>query len=94
MSIKKGKYGNIEDVTIVEFGFGTISIVNGKADKHKSLFIKQKEFSPIGEKGEFKSNSDEFEPQIAIVFHNKESFDVFKEYVDNIERQFTEEQVK
>ena len=88
MSIKKLKYGNVENVTVAEFGKGTISIVNAKNDNYKMLLIKEKEFSPIGEKGEFKSNSDEFEPQIVIAFKNRESFDVFKEYVNNIEADF------
>lgn len=89
MSIKQSNYGNIENVTIVEFGKGTLSIVNGCNDAYKSLLIKEKEFNPIGEKGDFKTKSDEFEPQIAIVFHNRESFNVFKEYVNNIDNEFS-----
>ncbi len=91
MSIKKSNFGNVENVTIVEFGKGTLSVVNGTNDGYKSLLIKEKEFTPIGEKGEFKANSDEFEPQIAIVFHNRESFEVFKEYVNYIDDEFSSE---
>lgn len=88
MSIKKLKYGNVENVTVAVFGNGTISIVNAKNDAYRMLLIKEKEFSPIGEKGEFKSNSDEFEPQLVIAFKNRESFDVFKSFVNNIENDF------
>lgn len=84
MSIIKGKYGNVEDVIIIEFGKGTLSVCNGTNEKYKSLLIREKEFAPIGQKGELNKTSDEFKPEVAIVFHNKESFDVFKEYVNNI----------
>jgi hypothetical protein len=88
MSIKKLKYGNFENVTVVEFGKGTIALVNASNENYKTLLIKEKEFSPIGEKGEFKSTSNEFEPQIVLAFRNRESFDVFKEFIDNIETDF------
>ena len=89
MITKNTNYGNINGVTVVEFGKGTLSVTNGINPKgHKSLLIKQSEFSPIGEKGDFHETSDDFKPEIAIVFHNKESFDVFKEYVDKIELDF------
>jgi len=88
MSIKKLKYGNVENVTVVTFGQGTISLVNAQNDNYKLLLIKEKEFSPIGEICEFKSNTDEFEQQIVLAFKNRESFDVFKEFVNNIEKDF------
>lgn len=88
MSIKKLKYGNVENVTVVEFGKGTVSLVNTQNDNYKLLLIKEKEFSPIGEIGEFKSTTDEFEPQIVLAFKNRESFDVFKEFISNIETDF------
>ena len=88
MSIKKLKYGNVENVTVVEFGKGTVSLVNTQNENYKLLLIKEKEFSPIGEIGEFKSTTDEFEPQIVLAFKNRESFDVFKEFINNIETDF------
>lgn len=91
MSIKKLKYGNVENVTVVEFGKGTLSIVNASNEDYKSLLIKEREFAPIGTKGKFKVDSDEFKPQIAIVFHNRESFEIFKEYVNNIYNEFSNE---
>ena len=88
MSIKKLKYGNVENVTVVEFGKGTVSLVNTQNDNYKLLLIKEKQFSPVGEIGEFKSTTDEFEPQIVLAFKTRESFDVFKEFVNNIETDF------
>lgn len=89
--ITKQNFGNVEDVVIVEFGNGTLSVCNGHGENHKSLFIKQKEFSPIGEKGEPTKNTDEFKPEVALVFKNKESFDVFYEYVENVRKEFESE---
>jgi len=88
--ITKQNYGNVENVTIIEFGNGTLSVCNG-TNENKVLFIKEKEFTPIGEKGEFIPTSDEFKPDVAIVFKNKESFDVFYEYVERIREQFEKE---
>jgi hypothetical protein len=52
-----------------------------------NYYIKEKSF-PIGEVGEFKSTTDDFEPQIVLAFKNRESFDVFKEFINNIETDF------
>lgn len=90
--VTTNKFGNVENVVIAEFGNGTIAIVNGTNKTHKSLLIREKEFVPIGEKREFKASSDEFEPQIALVFKNKESFDVFFEFVQNIKNEFQDEE--
>ena len=82
-------YGNVKNVTVVEFGKGTLSIVDGANNEgFLSLLIKTKDFSPIGEVSGSEKNSDEFSPEIAIVFNNKESFDVFYEFVENIKRKF------
>lgn len=81
MSIKKEKYGNTEDVTIIEFGNGTLEIVNGENCEYKSLLIKSNnKIKEIGEEISYYDNSDVFKPEIALVFHNKESFNIFKEY--------------
>ncbi len=85
---KNIKYGNVENVTVVEFGKGKLSITDGTNDGYLSLLIKSKEFSTIGEVSGDEKTSDEFKPEVAIVFHNKESFDVFSEYVENIRKKF------
>lgn len=82
-------YGKVKKVTIAEFGKGTISIVDGaNEDGRLSLLMKTKDYSPIGDISGSEKNSDEFKPQLVITFHNKESFDVFYEYVENIKRKF------
>ena len=89
MVIKNLKFGEVEDVIGVVFGNGTLSIVNGgHEDGSKSLLIKSKEFSPIGEVCGSEKSSDEFKPEIAIKFLNKESFYVFYEFVLNIKNDF------
>ena len=88
MILKNINYGNVENVTVAEFGKGTLSITDGANDGYLSLLIKSKEFSPIGEVSGSEKSSDEFKPELAIVFHNKESFDVFSEYVENIRKKF------
>ena len=88
MILKNTNYGNVENVTVAEFGKGTLSVVDGCNDGYLSLLIKSKEFSPIGEISGTEKTSDEFKPELAIVFYNKESFDVFYEFVENIRKKF------
>lgn len=88
MIYKNIAYGNIENVTVAEFGKGTLSITDGENDGYLSLLIKSKDFSPIGEVSGNEQSSDLFKPELAIVFRNKESFDVFAEYVENIRKKF------
>ena len=91
MSILKTDLAKTNNVTIIEFGKGTLAVTNAtnKKDGYKSILIKKKEFSPIGDINSPTKDSDEFKPEIAIVFYNKESFNVFKEYVNNIDLEFT-----
>lgn len=91
MSIIKSNYGNVENVLIVEFGKGTLSLTNSSGESHKSILIKEKEFAPIGEKGKFVETSDDFTPQIVLAFRNRESFEVFKEFVNNIDAEYVYE---
>lgn len=50
--------------------------------------MKTKEHSPIGAVSGFEQNSDEFKPEVALVFRSKQSFDVFYEFVQNIKKNF------
>jgi hypothetical protein len=61
-------------------------LVNTQNDVYKFTYKRKKSF-PIGEVGEFKS-TDDFEPQIVLALKNRESFDVFKEFINNIETDF------
>lgn len=91
---RNDKYGNVEDVTIVEFGYGTLSITNSIANdySYQSLLIKsQSAPQKIGSIGGIKhENSDDFNPELAIVFHSEESFSVFEEFVKNIRKEYDE----
>lgn len=89
--ITKKTLGNVEDVTIVTFGNGTTRVVNGQAidNSYKGLYLTDQETpKTIGEVGEFAANTDQFKPKIAIHFYNKESFDVFYEFVLNIKNEY------
>lgn len=88
---KNANYGNVENVIVAEFGKGTLSVVDGCNDGYLSLLIKSKNFSPIGEVCGTERTSDEFKPELALVFNNKESFDVFYEFVENIRGKFQNE---
>lgn len=86
--IKKMKYGNIENVNVVNFGFGTISINSGIGETHKSILMKTNDKMPIGNTGIKYESSDDFNPEIVIAFHNKESFDVFFDIVMEVKNSF------
>lgn len=89
---KNINYGNVENVTVAEFGKGTLSITDGaNQEGYLSLLIKSKDFTPIGEVSGNEKTTDEFKPELAIVFHSKKSFDVFLEYVENIKKKFETE---
>ena len=88
MIYKNKKFAEVENVTIAEFGNGTISVVNGSNENTKSLLLKSKEFSPIGSASGSENNSNDFKPELVILFKNKESFDVFYEFVNNIKKEY------
>lgn len=90
---KKVKYGNVENVTIAEFGYGTLRITNSIAnnDSYKALLIgSQSNPEKIGSIGIKHTNSDDFNPELVIVFHSEESFSVFEEFVKNIRKEYDE----
>ena len=76
---KNQDYGSVENVTIAEFGLGTIGIVGGVNAQNGdvSILMKTDKKADIGSDREVCSNSDEFKPELALVFRNKASFDVF-----------------
>jgi hypothetical protein len=86
-------YGGTENVTVIEFGKGTLAIVNArnKEEKRKGLLIKQKPFSHIGEVAGHETNSFDFSPEIVLEFSNREGFNVFKEFVSKIDKEFEKE---
>lgn len=90
MSIYKQDYGNVPDVTIVAFGKGSVIMTcsSNKEDVRESLLFKSCEPVPIGSSTGRVNNSDEFEPEVVLTFYNKESFEVFKSYVDKIAEKY------
>jgi hypothetical protein len=87
---KNISYGNVQNVIVAEFGNGTLAITDGINDGHLSLLMKSKEFSPIGIVHGSEKSSDDFKPELVLAFHNKESFDVFCEFVEKIRENFNQ----
>lgn len=87
---KNTNYGNIENVTVAEFGLGSISVCSSKGDGYFGLLMKSTEPHAIGEYGVKCDSSDEFKPDLSIVFRNKESFEVFYEMVEQVKGYFEE----
>lgn len=82
----------VKNVTIIEFGKGTLSIVGGL----ESLWIKEIEpKTPIGSiTKEAPYDINEFSPDIRIFFGNKEGFNVFFDHVLKIKEHFDNEVVE
>ena len=87
---KNTNYENIENVTVAEFGLGSISVCSSKGDGYFGLLMKSCDPNPIGEYGVKCDTSDEFKPDLSIVFRNKESFKVFYEMVQQVKGYFEE----
>ena len=85
---KNVNYGNVTNVTVVEFGNGTIGISNAFNDNSKSIVMKTAEPQPIGSDRQAHLNTDEFEPEVVLFFRSKESFDVFFNVVSKIKAEY------
>ena len=94
MIYKNATWSEVENMTIAEFGNGTILIGSSEdaATKNKLLIMKQSEPRPIGEdcNEEYKS-TDEFKPDLVVVFKNKAGFDVFFNHCLNLKEIFDSE---
>lgn len=97
MSIYKNvEYNDTPGVTVAEFGDGTVNFVTCKAStlnkegksEYRGLLLRYCQPREIG--ASEKTNGD-FSPEIALIFNNKESFDVFKEEIDIIAEDFKSE---
>jgi len=87
-------YGDVENVTIAQFGNGTMRVTSGKAkdNSHKGIFMGDSDVKhEIGEHLPYAPTTNEFKPKIAILFDNKESFDVFFDYVMVVKEEFEKE---
>lgn len=99
---KRFKFGKTEDVTLIEYGFGTTvnTIINGirgsreEGDPYKGLVIKSGVPSPIGKDLGRDKSVDEFEPEVVMLFYNEESLDVILGYLTKIKKKFEEERLK
>jgi len=91
---KNANYGAIENVTLVQFGKGTISIVSGTTENHESILMKTCPKRTIGSRGVKVEDSNIYKPEVAIAFHSEESFNVFFEIVLEVKASFESKKQK
>ncbi|MEI7488383.1 MAG: hypothetical protein WCJ72_13440 [Chryseobacterium sp.] len=93
--IIKGKLQNTNNVTILEFGDGSILIQGGLIPKTgtKLIMFKNKAPGAIGLSKSELTNSDEFEPEIALSFKNMESFDAVYDYMTLMKNIYLQEMI-
>lgn len=80
MITKKQKFGKHE-VTLLEFGNGTIHVQSAMhKEGFSSVLFKTADPTPIGTEHETKGmTSDEYNPEVVMVFRDKDSIDVVVE---------------
>lgn len=84
-------YGNLNIKTVLEFGFGDIRIVNAKGeDGHASVMFKNNgEPSLIGTSYPTQvMTSDDYAPDMIMIFTKKESIDIVIEYLQKAKESF------
>lgn len=93
--IFKSKFQNTSNVTVLEFGDGTVTLQGCYIPDSETKIIMYKSSPPdkIGlSKSEFKT-TDEFEPEIVMSFKNKESFDAVYDYMTFIKNEYLKDSV-
>ena len=93
--IIKGKIQNTNNVTILEFGDGSILIQGGIIPKTgtKLIMFKNQSSGTIGLSKSELTTADEFEPEIAMSFKNKESFDAVYDYMTYMKTIYLQEMI-
>lgn len=93
--IIKGKIQNTSNVTILEFGDGSISIQGGiiPDTETKLIMFKNQESGTIGLSKSKMTTADEFEPEVALSFKNKESFDAVYDYMTYMKTIYIQEEI-
>ena len=90
---KNAKYGELEDMDIIEFGNGTLELGLGSVEgHHKAIYLKEIEKTEIGINLGIKTVTD-MNPDLALVFRNKKSFDVFYEFVQCVKQEFEVDEI-
>jgi hypothetical protein len=91
---KSENYAAVENVAIAEFGKGTLSIVSSKGDGYEGILIKNSPKNEIGAIGVKSNDSNDYRPELAIVFHNVEGFNVFLEAVMQVKEEFAKKNLE
>lgn len=87
------KYGNTENVTVVEHGCGTIVMNSSEGEDHHAINIKTAPYR--GEVGAELPNEavkgetiDLFKPEVVLVFRTLEGLEVLQDYINHVRNQF------
>lgn len=93
---KSHHYGGLPDVTLVEFGSGTVTVGIGLNTDHVSLLLKTQEAREIGQtiKVSEGATSDDYKPEVVMAFHNVESLDVVLDFLQKIRQELIARQPK
>lgn len=93
MVIKDVTIGKVTAITLAVFGRGSVVMTNNSLGNKKMLFIKTSlPAREIGTKDDSDANTlEQLSPDIIISFENRESFNVFKKFVNRIDKEYEEE---
>jgi hypothetical protein len=81
---KNVKISDVEGITLIESGLGTLQVTTGiTTEGIHSLVIRGNEYIPVGQesKNEEGTTTDDFKPDVMFLFHNEEGLDVILEYL-------------
>lgn len=81
--IYKDTFGKTNNVEIIEFGDGSTLLQAGHIPGTDTKFVLFKNCHPgeIGMSAADVNNSDDFEPEAAIIFKNRKSFEIVFDYM-------------
>jgi hypothetical protein len=95
MGLHLGEFLGIKNVNMIIYGKGDILTMVAGNNEIQILMMKQIDPGKIGRKGDNKPKTiKEFNPDIAIIFENEQSFQVFEQKIKEIRKQFNKQKPK
>ena len=92
--IYKGKISTTNNVQIIEFGDGSTEMQAGYNPETKYILFKTCPPGDIKISAATVNNSDDFEPEVAFVFKNRESFELVFNYMTVIKNLYITDDIK
>lgn len=77
-------YANVEDVTVIDFGKGSINLAVAVNEKYMSLLMKSKDADKTGA-----TDSNDYKPEVAMIFNNSASVRILIEMLWKVELELT-----